>query len=737
MKLVVSKNNSTVGEYDFTSEVLDLESQEFSCFIGRADTCLVQLNDQKISREHARLVYEKGIWKIIKSSAMGEVVVNGQPVGEKVLQSGDLIRIGDFTLAVHGPSPDIVKSAVDNTIDQLEEQNEVGGESTSLEESSDLSEQENQSEEEGESEFATESNPEEELQEDFSDGEYGDEYNDNEYGDEYSDNYGESVDEGEYGLTTGDEGFDGDKTSVFSGFTRVYLELFGENIPFSKYELKDGETLIGRDPSKCQIVLTDNEVSAVHAKITKTAVRCTLTDMDSANGILLNGAKIDSADLSVEDEFIIGSTTFTYSVDSSFFKEAADSLMPVEENQVVEVEEVVEVSEDDPEFEELEAAAESATMSSGGGLFTKEALKDPVRRKKLLYIIVGLLVLWVLLDDEQPKKKAPSKEKSKDYKLAKEKKKKNSKKDGKKEIKLTQEQKEYLEAIYQVAQERLAENAYQEAIIELDKIFSITPEYKQAKTIYEVAKNGLAKLEELERKKQEKLEAEIRTQKVRKLVIKAKDAVKNHQVELAQALFNQILELDPENFDVPQLKIELDAWIKEKERKELEKAQKEAERKRKLSQFSPARALFIQKKWHEAIIELNKFLQIKDMDEDLIKEATEMLDKARANLDNIVSPMLGRARSLKEGQDLKGAYEVYKKILDFSPTNKEALKEMNDIKETLTLRARRVYRKALIAESLSLFQEAKELYQEVQQISPSDSEYYQKATERLKEFWEE
>jgi tetratricopeptide (TPR) repeat protein len=98
--------------------------------------------------------------------------------------------------------------------------------------------------------------------------------------------------------------------------------------------------------------------------------------------------------------------------------------------------------------------------------------------------------------------------------------------------------------------------------------------------------------------------------------------------------------------------------------------------------------------------------------------------------------MLGRARSLKEGQDLKGAYEVYKKILDFSPGNKEALKEMQNIKDKLTLRARRVYRKALIAESLSLFQEAKELYQEVQQISPSDSEYYIKASDRLKEFWE-
>jgi tetratricopeptide (TPR) repeat protein len=124
------------------------------------------------------------------------------------------------------------------------------------------------------------------------------------------------------------------------------------------------------------------------------------------------------------------------------------------------------------------------------------------------------------------------------------------------------------------------------------------------------------------------------------------------------------------------------------------------------------------------------------MDEDLIRKATDMLEQAKYNLDNIVNPMLGRARSLQEGQDLKGAYEVYKKILEFDPGCKDALKQKEIIKNKLTLRARRVYRKALISESLSLFQEAKELYQEVVQISPSDSEYYIKASDKLKSFWE-
>ena len=40
----------------------------------------------------------------------------------------------------------------------------------------------------------------------------------------------------------------------------------------------------------------------------------------------------------------------------------------------------------------------------------------------------------------------------------------------------------------------------------------------------------------------------------------------------------------------------------------------------------------------------------------------------------------------------------------------------------------------IISESLSLFEDAKEKFQEVQQISPSDSEYYKKASEKLRDY---
>ena len=97
---------------------------------------------------------------------------------------------------------------------------------------------------------------------------------------------------------------------------------------------------------------------------------------------------------------------------------------------------------------------------------------------------------------------------------------------------------------------------------------------------------------------------------------------------------------------------------------------------------------------------------------------------------------MGKARSLKEAQDLKSSYEEYKGILELNPILEEALIEMEEIRITLENRSKRVYREALVSESLSLFQEAKEKYKEVQQISPSDSIYYDKATRKLRSYLE-
>jgi tetratricopeptide (TPR) repeat protein len=219
-------------------------------------------------------------------------------------------------------------------------------------------------------------------------------------------------------------------------------------------------------------------------------------------------------------------------------------------------------------------------------------------------------------------------------------------------------------------------------------------------------------------------------------LVDAKEAVAQRNVPRAEQLFSKILEKDPENMDVTPLKLELETWQAEERAKKEAEARKKAERQRQVDSLAPGKKLYLSKEWYKGILKLEEFLTQKQLDEDLIKEASDMLTDAKAQLASEVAPILGRARSLKEGQDLKGAYEAYLEVLAIEPTNKEGLDEVDLIREILDTRSKKVYREAIISESLSLFGDAKEKFQEVQQISPTDSEYYKKATDKLKNYLE-
>jgi hypothetical protein len=87
---------------------------------------------------------------------------------------------------------------------------------------------------------------------------------------------------------------------------KVYLR-FGEH----DVELANGETLLGRGP-KSTIVLDDALVSRTHAKIVVENGAVTIEDMGSANGVLVNGERLDKKRTLVNaDRVVLGQQSFT------------------------------------------------------------------------------------------------------------------------------------------------------------------------------------------------------------------------------------------------------------------------------------------------------------------------------------------------------------------------------------------------------------------------------------------
>lgn len=756
MKLIVLKNNVPLHEVSVDTADFD---EMYEIYVGRSEDCHVQIDDPLISRHHFVLKNQNSSWFCEKLSQLGVITLNGSLVSKNPVANGDEVKCGAYSVIVadlpslqpkREPEPAYATSApsysapIEDDIYKTEiiappkAEPKVQPKAAPVPEpepemTEDLVSQE-LSAEIGESVEDLDSMNSLDSLDDSSIG--NDEFSDNneQSSSESSDFGGDMVASSEFGDVTEADGGDGnyevattddgnESTRFFKAFVNYQLVLFGEHAPYDRFVIDQDEIFIGRDPKKCQIILNDPEVSSVHAVIRKKMTEIILEDLNSSNGTILNAERINKAVIATGDEFVIGSTSFTLEVKSDLLDAEEDRLMPVESGQVIETEEIEEEEilgdETDINFDS-DAPPEKSII--------KRLKKDPAFRKKAIYVVAGLGLAWVLLgDSEEPKPEAP--------KVVKEAPKKvdpNAK--AKKQLSKDLENRRNI--AYELGVSFFEQNKYSEALREFQVVADIDPEYKKIQSYLEQTKVGLKRLEELEAQKRAE-EDRIKTKKIiEELLVKAREAVKERQVQVAESYFSQIIEKDPENIEVSQLKLELESWQKEEERKALEKAAREAARKKMVDSLSPGKTYYLKKEWYRAILKLEEFLRIKGMDEDLVKDASDMLSDAKNQLASDLGPLLGKARSLKEGQDLKSAYEAFLEVLKIEPTNAEALNEVDEIKSSLDARSKKIYREAIIAESLSLFADAKEKFQEVQQISPTDSDYYKKATEKLRNYLE-
>lgn len=67
--------------------------------VGRGQSSDIVLDDVKVSREHARLVYNNGMWAVLDLGSANGTYLNGQKIsGQQPLANGDKIKIGDTVL---------------------------------------------------------------------------------------------------------------------------------------------------------------------------------------------------------------------------------------------------------------------------------------------------------------------------------------------------------------------------------------------------------------------------------------------------------------------------------------------------------------------------------------------------------------------------------------------------------------------------------------------------------------
>lgn len=86
----------TVIKGKATGKVFTVTKDETS--LGRSPECDIHIDDNNISRKHARVVFLSGIFFIYDNESLNGTFVNGKKMIEAQLQSGDMIRVGDTQL---------------------------------------------------------------------------------------------------------------------------------------------------------------------------------------------------------------------------------------------------------------------------------------------------------------------------------------------------------------------------------------------------------------------------------------------------------------------------------------------------------------------------------------------------------------------------------------------------------------------------------------------------------------
>lgn len=103
-----------------------------------------------------------------------------------------------------------------------------------------------------------------------------------------------------------------ERTTVM-GAAQPTLHLLNGSDPGRKVKL-DGELLIGRLP-ECDLQLDDPSVSRRHARLTEGAGGWTIEDLDSTNGVRVNGTTVRQTSLSEGDTIELGTIRLTFASD--------------------------------------------------------------------------------------------------------------------------------------------------------------------------------------------------------------------------------------------------------------------------------------------------------------------------------------------------------------------------------------------------------------------------------------
>jgi len=454
--------------------------------------------------------------------------------------------------------------------------------------------------------------------------------------------------------------------------------------------------IVGRS-EQADISVEDDKLSRNHFMLIRSGDRFEIKDLNSSNGVVVNGKRIKNTVLTGNDTIIAGSTLFNFVLTRS-------------------------------DLEKQVLSSPSILESSFEKKYTKRSAKF-TRKNIVTALTISIIVFAAtlgIMGFEKQAKVSPLKTSSSELKQI------ASIEQEIEKAKLTQEEKTKAMNYFKLAEYHFKSKNYSLAKSSMLTYFSMVPESIIAPAFITACEEALGKAIAVDDKIDEIQKDTEKRELVAKLVEDGYRELRDKNYDQAMNIFMKVITLDEYNDSAYEGLITAEKEVN---------AQMASVPETPVKQI-PMGSIYVKqmetafnKEDYSRAYELSQRItnmgQVKAGRAPFLK-AMAMGHKIMERTNQMFSPMNREASLLRKSDAVDEALKIYNRILAIFPYNQGAIDGVTSIKKERHAQAKNLYEKAIVSTSYTDIKDAKSKLKMIFNIVPMNDEYYNKAKAMLK-----
>lgn len=514
------------------------------------------------------------------------------------------------------------------------------------------------------------------------------------------------------------EDFDGndEKTAVQNFSGTPYIKIIGQNGKKSEYFRLEGNLWVVGGDENASIFIKDPNAAKNHFEISKTDKGYFIVDSGTSQGTELNGQRLNaskSARLLSGDILTVGDTSLQFELrDQAFLRKVSNIPLNLYKNPLVFFDQDV----------AMVSLDEEGATSGQAEEVSQDLFSDPKKKKKFILAALAVVLVGAVIAKEFIESA--------------------NRKDNREIVtmdpfsQLSPAEQKIVAQTHRLAKQLYLSGNFELALVQLEKLHSIIPSYKDSQEIEEYCINSRdIRRQQAAIEQQRKEKAELEAQ-VRSLIAQChKEYQSSENTEGIKACLAPALDLDPNNPAISQLISEVSARAEEQKIRQ-KIAQEQADKIRRGKElFEKAQALHKKQNFHKAMEAYENHIHSGLPDpSNLVRTSKRKLATIEKKIRNEKQKLIQSAHGLYGNTKLKEAIQMARLAQKVDPYDPKISTFIYNAERELTGQMRNVYMDSIIEERFGNLESSRVKWEEIIRIDIPEGEYFKKAKRKLRQY---